>query len=136
MLQRGSLKSRNNSLGFLTWHFSVDDSSIYQSLPTNEQGQHADYEGLGNRASIGIEMCENAGNSFPATLDRTARLTAWLMKKHRIPLKNVVPHQHWRRIRHSDGRDLGHKNCPKPLLTNGKLGPKWFAFKKRIESYM
>jgi len=136
ILQRGGLKSSNNSLGYLTWHFSVDAHSIYQSLPTNEQGQHADYEGLGNRKSIGIEMCENRGNSMEATMERTAKLSAYLMKRHGIPLKNVVPHQHWRRIRYSDGRDLGHKNCPNFLMTNGKPGPKWEAFKQRIKRYL
>ena len=45
LLQRGRLTSKGNSLGYLTWHFSVDNHSIYQSLPTNEQGQHADYNG-------------------------------------------------------------------------------------------
>ncbi len=135
LLQRGSLKSTKNSLGYLTWHFTVDDSSIYQSLPTNEQGQHADYEGRGNRSSIGIEMCENRGNSREATLDRTARLAAHLMRKYNIPLRNIVPHQHWRRIRHADGRDLGHKNCPHFLMTNGKPGVKWNAFLQRVKRY-
>lgn len=136
MLQRGALKASGNSLGYLTWHYSVDSTSIYQSLPDHEQGQHADYEGPGNRSSIGIEMCENRGGSRARTSERTARLIAWLMRKHRIPLRNVVPHQHWRRIRHSDGRDLGHKNCPKFLMTNGKPGPKWQAFKDRIRKHL
>lgn len=112
LLQRGSLTSRHNSLGYLTWRFTVDDHSIYQSLPTNEQGQHADYEGRGNQSSIGIEMCENRGNSRSATLERTAKLTAELMRRYRIPLRNLVPHQHWKRIRYSDKRDMGPKNCP------------------------
>ncbi len=136
MLQRGALKGSKNSLGYITWHFTVDDHSVYQSLPTNEQGQHADYEGLGNRKSIGIEMCENRGNSRTATLDRTARLTAALMRKHGIPISRVVPHQHWRMIRYSDGRDLGHKNCPKFLMTNGKPGYKWQAFLNQIKSHL
>ncbi|MGJ8696067.1 MAG: peptidoglycan recognition protein family protein [Verrucomicrobiaceae bacterium] len=136
MLQRGALKGRKNSLGYITWHFTVDEDSIYQSLPTNEQGQHADYEGQGNRQSIGIEMCENRGNSRSATLDRTARLTAYLMRKHNIPISRVVPHQHWRMIRYADGRDLGHKNCPHFLMTNGKPGAKWRAFLRQIERYL
>jgi N-acetylmuramoyl-L-alanine amidase len=72
MLRNGSLKDPRNSLGYLTCHFTVDDRSIYQSLPVNEQGQHADYEGRGNRESIGIEMCENRGGSRAATVERTA----------------------------------------------------------------
>lgn len=136
LLQRGGLKSRHNSLGYLTWHFTVDAHSIYQSLPTNEQGQHADYEGNGNQQSIGIEMCEHQGNSRAATLDRTARLTAELMRRHNIPAANVVPHQHWRQIRFSDKKDLGHKNCPHFLMTNGKPGPKWDAFIKLVKSHL
>ena len=136
LLKRGGLKSSHNSLGYLTWHFTVDEHSIYQSLPTKEQGQHADYDGPGNKSSIGIEMCENEGNSRAKTLDRTARLTATLLKKHNIPLTNVVPHQHWRRIRTSDGRDMGHKNCPKFLMDNGEPGAKWQEFLNSIKSYL
>jgi len=135
-LHHGRLKSRNNSLGYLSWHYSVDAKNIYQSLPDNESGQHADYEGPGNKFSIGIEMCENRGNSLEDTMEHTARLIAYLMRKHRIPIENVVPHQHWRQIRYSDNRDLGHKNCPHFLLDNGKPGAKWDAFKKRIEKYL
>ncbi|MFT6864036.1 MAG: N-acetylmuramoyl-L-alanine amidase [Akkermansiaceae bacterium] len=136
LLQRGGLKSQNNSLGYLTWHFTVDAKSVYQSLPTNERGQHADYEGKGNRKSVGIEMCEHRGNSRAATLDRTARLTAELMRRYHIPASHVVPHQHWRRIRFSDGKNLGRKNCPHFLMTNGKPGAKWQAFIKLVTSYL
>ena len=128
ILRRGGLKSSNNSLGYLTWHYSVDSNEIYQSLPTNEQGQHADYEGTGNKYSIGIEMCENRDGNFTATKARTAKLVAQLMKEYDIPISRVVGHHEWRRIRYSDGKDLGYKNCPKPLLNNGEYGPKWTAF--------
>ena len=57
------------------------------------------------------------------------------MRQYNIPLSNVVPHMHWRMIRYSDGRDLGHKACPLPLLDNGKLGAKWQAFLRKVESY-
>lgn len=135
MLRRGALKGRRNSLGYVTWHYSVDQSSIYQSLPDREQGQHADYEGSGNRYSIGIEMCENRGNSRSRTVDRTARLVAQLMHEHNIPLRRVVPHYHWRMIRYSDGRDLGHKNCPHFLLDRGKPGAKWQAFLRQVKDH-
>ena len=135
MLKRGSLKGRHNSIGYVSWHFTVDDHSIYQSLPTNERGEHADYDGQGNRSSIGIEMCENRGNDRARTIDRTARLTAWLMKEHGIPLSHVVPHMHWRMFRHDDHRDLGHKKCPHFLLDRGQLGPKWNAFLAKVAAY-
>src|ERR1044071_7070410 len=129
------LRGHHNRTGYLTWHFTVDDHSIYQTLPTNETGEHADYEGPGNRSSIGIEMCVNRGNNADSTIDRTAQLTAALMRQYKIPLSNVVPHMHWRMIRYDDGRDLGFKQCPKLLLDGGRLGPKWSAFIAKVSSY-
>jgi N-acetylmuramoyl-L-alanine amidase len=128
-------RSRHNRTGFLTWHFTVDDHSIYQSLPTNETGEHADYEGQGNRSSIGIEMCVNRGNNLGSTIDRTAQLTARLMRQYDIPLNHVVPHMHWRMIRYSDGRDLGFKKCPRILLDRGRLGPEWSSFIAKVSFY-
>jgi len=135
LAMKKGLRSRHNRSGFLTWHFTVDDHSIYQSLPTNETGEHADYEGPGNRSSIGIEMCVNRGNDIASTIDRTARLTAELMRQYDIPLNHVVPHMHWRRIRYSDGRDEGFKQCPRILLDRGRLGPRWSAFMAKVSSY-
>ena len=129
------LRGRHNRTGFLTWHFTVDDHSIYQTLPTNETGEHADYEGPGNRSSIGIEMCVNRGNNIDITIDRTAQLTARLMRQYNIPVDHVVPHMHWRMIRYDDGRDLGFKQCPRILLDGGRLGPKWSAFIAKVSSY-
>jgi len=129
------LRGSHNRTGYLTWHFTVDDHSIYQTLPTNETGEHADYEGPGNRSSIGIEMCVNRGNNIEVTIDRTAHLTAVLMRQYNIPLSHVVPHMHWRMIRYSDHRDLGYKSCPRILLDGGHLGPKWNAFIAKVSSY-
>ena len=81
-------------------------------------------------------MCENAVNSRAATLDRTARLTAELIRRYKIPLKNVVPHQHWERIRFNDGKNLGHKNYPHFLMTNGKPGPKWDVFLAQFKGHL
>jgi len=134
-LKNGALKSKNNSLGFLTWHYTVDSNSIHQSLPDNEQGQHADYEGPGNRYSIGIEICENSDGSFARASDNAAKLSAILMKRHGIGINEIKGHYHWERIRYSDGKNLGNKNCPKPLLTNGKPGAKWEAYKAKIQAY-
>lgn len=131
-LKRGSLRSpitrHGNRIGFLIWHFTVDDSVAIQHLPIHEQGEHADFHGPGNRLSIGIEMCENRGNNRAATLDRSAKLTAVLMKKNGIPLRNVVPHYHWPRY----GKHPPNKNCPHFLLDNGRPGPTWRAFLRRV----
>jgi N-acetylmuramoyl-L-alanine amidase len=128
---RHSLALKNSKLGRLSWHYTVDQRVAVQHLPTNEQGRHADIDGPGNHYSIGIEMCEHPGNSRNATLDRTARLTAWLMYKNDIPISHVVPHYHWPRW----GRSPANKNCPHYLLENGRPGKKWRAYLAKIKSY-
>ncbi len=134
-LKRGALRSpitRNgNRIGYLIWHFTVDDHQAIQHMPISEQGEHADFHGPGNRLSIGIEMCENRGGNLRTTVERTAKLTAILMKRHGIPLGNVVPHYHWPR----HGKHPPHKNCPHFLLTDGRPGPKWRGFVGRVNYY-
>ena len=134
-LSRGYLKASNNLLGYLTWHFTVDESSVYQHLPLNERGEHADYEGKGNKKSIGIEMCENRGNSRSRTIERTARLVAILMKQRNIPISRVVPHYHWERIQPRTGKNIGRKSCPHFLMDNGRPGAKWQAFLNKVQGY-
>ena len=121
----------NRALGRIIWHFTVQDSVSIQHMSTTKKGNHADHDGPGNKYSIGIEMCEHRGNCQSRTLDRTAKLTAYLMKKHRIPLSNVVPHYHWPRW----GKYPPNKNCPHFLMTNGRPGRKWQTFKKRVGRY-
>lgn len=131
-LKRGALRAPKrrggNRIGYLIWHFTVDDTVAIQHLPTSEQGEHADFDGPGNRYSIGIEMCEHRGSSRAATVERTAKLVAVLMKRQGIPLKNVVPHYHWPRR----GANPPNKNCPHFLLDNGRPGAKWRAFQGRV----
>ena len=135
-LKRGALRSPKNPhggnrIGYLIWHFTVDDHEAIQHMPTTEQGEHADFDGPGNRLSIGIEMCEDRGSNLRSTIERTAKLTAILMKKNDIPLRNVVPHYHWPRR----GKNPPNKNCPHFLMTNGRPGPKWRWFQSRVNFY-
>jgi len=134
-LKNGKLRARKrvggNRIGYLVWHYSIDQSVVVQHLPDNEQGEHADFNGPGNNYSLGLEMCENRGNSRSRTVERTAKLTAYLMKKHNIPLKNVVPHYHWPRR----GLSKPNKNCPHFLLDNGRPGAKWRAFQAKVKMY-
>jgi len=129
-LQRGALRGGRRS-GYLYWHFTVQDSLVVQHLPTNEAGEHADLDGPGNRYSIGIEMTEHKGNDLARTIDRTAKLTALLMKDHRIPIDRVVPHYHWPR----EGYDPPHKNCPHFLLDHGRPRGTWQWFKSRVQRH-
>lgn len=134
-LKRGALRSPRrrggNRIGYLIWHYSIDEDRVVQHMPTYEQGEHADFDGPGNRYSIGVEMCENRGNSRRQTIERTAMLCAALMHDHNIALRNVVPHYHWPR----HGKNPAHKNCPHFLLDNGRPGPKWRWFQSRVDHY-
>lgn len=132
-LKRGALRSPKrkggNRIGYLIWHFTVDDRVAIQHMPVNEQGEHADFDGPGNRLSIGIEMCEHRGSNRSATIERTAKLTAKLMHDQGIPLSRVVPHYHWPRR----GKNPPNKNCPHFLLDNGRPGAKWRWFLGRVD---
>ena len=128
---RHSLALKRSKLGSLSWHYTTDQNVAVQHLPTNVTGRHADLNGPGNKYSIGIEMCEHRGNSRIRTIDRTAKLAAYLMYKYSIPLSKVVPHYHWPR----DGMNPPHKNCPHFLLDNGKPGRKWRGFQAKVKYY-
>ncbi len=101
----------------VSWHFTVDDSVIYQHLPIDENGWHAGdgTNGTGNRNSIGIEICENADADFEKATANAQWLIRKLMKENNIPLKHVVPHKKW-----------SGKDCP------GKLLEHWSSFINRI----
>ncbi len=117
-LCRGAFSNRS-------WHFTVDQFMVVQNAPLTETTWHAG-NNAGNHNSIGIEMCEceSKGHNHFRTWDRTAKLAAVLMKRFNIRLRYVVPHYHWTR-----------KNCPAPLMSNGKPGPKWMWFLSRVDYY-
>lgn len=101
-----------------SWHYTVDDSEIWQTLEDNQQGWHAgDGNGPGNTQSIGIEICENRDGNFGKAVKNAQNLISRLIKKHNIPIDNIVPHKHW-----------SGKNCPRQLLDD------WDGFIKGINA--
>lgn len=101
----GYIKSDTAARLPVSWHFTVDDTVIIQHLPLNENGWHAgDGNGQGNRASIGIEICENADGNRAKAEHNAALLVAWLHSE--VPTLLPFPasmrqHFHW-----------SGKNCP------------------------
>jgi N-acetylmuramoyl-L-alanine amidase len=128
---RSAMRPGGNRIGFLTWHFTVQDNCAVQHLPTREQGEHADFDGVGNNFSIGIEMCEFPGNNMAYTVDRTARLAAYLAYVYRMPISNVVPHYHWPRYTTTPK----NKPCPHFLLDHDKPGPSFLWFQDRVKAH-
>ena len=117
-------RALNNGALRCNWHYTVDPYVTMQHIPLNETGSHADRGGPGDMYSIGIEMGEVRSHNPIVTWNRSAKLTAVLMKQYHIPLRNVVPHYYWT-----------GKNCPAPLLTNGRPGHKWSWFISRVDYY-
>lgn len=135
-------RSRNNPRfgrsGWVVWHFTADDRETVEHLLPTEQGDHADYGGVGDRRSIGIEICEFRSRSRQAAaIDRAARLTAALAERWNIPSRNIVPHKHWPRWDFRYG-----KPCPRILLERDRraqggwrLGANWKRFIARVNRY-
>jgi len=104
----------------VSWHYTIDDKLCVKHLPLNEMSWHA-ASAAGNRSSISIEICMNAGIDQSAANRRAATLTAILLYDLSIPINNVVPHHHW-----------SGKNCPRLLLNDGKPGEKWKKFLEEV----
>ena len=112
----------------ISWHYTVDDSSIYQHLPLDEVAWHAgdgstvfgdiwnstsygksDCIGGGNRNGIGIETCVDEGSDYTETMRKTAKLVAELLVAYNLNIDRVK--QHW----HFSG-----KNCPQVMRENNR----------------
>jgi len=104
---------------WVSWHFSIDDTDIYQHLPEIERGYHAGdgstlpgqsstYLGGGNRNGIGIEMCVNEDGDMYQTWQRTAKLVVYLLEKYNLPIEHQTYHN-----------DFSGKDCPNTLRNAG-----------------
>ena len=98
------LKSDDARKRKISWHFTVDDRNVYQSLPINEIGRHTGSK-KGDAASIGIGICMNVDLDVPAAYRRAALLAAVLSFQNGIKLpKRIFQHYDW-----------SGKNCPRVL---------------------
>lgn len=109
-----------------SWHFTVDDKIVYQHLPLTENGWHAGdgTNGVGNRKSIGIEICENSDGNQAKAIENAAWLCAKLIKE--VKSLTAFPgcmKQH---------ADWANKNCPRILRT----GNKWALFLTQVKAYL
>jgi N-acetylmuramoyl-L-alanine amidase CwlA len=105
----------------VSWHYTVDDKSVYQSLPTNEIGWHA-ASSKGNATSIGVEICMNADLNVPAAYRRAALLTAVLAFQNGVKVPTQIVQHH----------DWSGKNCPRVLRAtpNG-----WKDFLEQVKQF-
>ena len=111
----------DNTNKYISWHFTVDDKIIYQELPINECGFHAgDGRGRGNRASIGIEICEQEGIDWQKAKLNAIKLITFLIDNVETLENNPVkPHQFF-----------SGKYCPHRILDEG-----WNKFLISVNDY-
>ncbi len=97
----------------VSWHYTVDDHSIYHNVPDNEICWNAGdgrAEDGGNMHGIGIEMCVNLTDDYEQTLANTAALAAELLKTYGLTPDDVRLHE-----------DFMDKICPHRLITEGRV---------------
>jgi len=105
----------------VSWHYTVDDTYIYQHLPEIERGYHAGdgsslalqgttYLGGGNRNGIGIEMAVNDDGDMYRTWQRTAKLVVDILVRHNMPITQQKYHN-----------DFSGKDCPNTLRNAGLI---------------
>lgn len=124
-------KALHNSKEYKSWHFSVDDKDIIQSLPLNRNafatGDGA--YGLGNRTGIHIEIAkDNDTDSREEWLEARnngARLAAELLHKYGWGIDHLKKHQDYKM---TDGT---YKYCPHKILDEG-----WAEFKALVSLYL
>ncbi len=105
---------------WVSWHYTIDDTYIYQHLPENERGYHAgdgstnpgegSYLGGGNRNGIGIEMAINDDGDMMRTWQRTAKLVVDILTRNNLPRDNMRYHN-----------DFSGKDCPNTLRNAGLI---------------
>lgn len=80
--------------GTASWHICVDEKEAIEAVPLNEVAWHAgDGRGQGNRASIGIEICESGDRH--KTLQNAAELVAKMLKERGWGIDKLRRHYDW-----------------------------------------
>lgn len=109
-------------------HYYVDDGdTAYQAAPHSRGCWHVGinyggknlFQQYGNKNSIGVEMCVQAGYNYEKAFENTAALVREIMQETGIPLERVYRHY-----------DICSKYCPSQIMNNGD----WERFKKLISS--
>ena len=116
--ERGWLTNPSNTRT-ASWHICVDEKEAVEAIPLTEVAWHAgDGNGQGNRASIGIEICESGERE--KTLRNAVQLVAKLLKERGWGVDRLRRHYDWSR-----------KSCPRILQPNNWAG--WEKFKAAVQ---
>lgn len=113
---------QNGGEGATSWHYTVDDSTIYQQLPDNEEAFHAGdgVSGDGNTHGIAIEICVNEDGNFKKAMKNAEKLAGYLMNAYGLDESALKQHA-----------DFISKNCPETIREEGL----WEDFKEEAAKY-
>lgn len=89
-----------------SWHYTVDDSGVIQTIPDDEVTWQGDTYGA-YATSIGIETCVNNGSKLNITWQRMGKLCGMLMAKYNLDMTCIKQHYDW-----------NQKECPQTLRKN------------------
>lgn len=118
----------NGNFASMSAHYYVDDGDVaYQAAPHSRGCWHVgvNYGGnnlfgrYGNRSSIGVEMCVQAGYDYEKAFQNTVAVVKEIMRETGIPADRVYRHY-----------DICSKHCPSQIMNKGD----WERFKKAIRS--
>ena len=121
--ERAWLDNINNKRN-ASWHYVIDEKSIIQALPDEEEAWHCGNT-EGNRHSLSIEMCESGDRK--AMADRAAAFVAEKLCEHSIEKENIKQHFEW-----------NQKNCPRILRDRKyvKNNIDWQYFVETVEKIL
>lgn len=134
-----SLATQNPNDGvedrYASAHYSVDDLSIYQNVPTDEMAYHcgsktytkealARLGSYPNDSTIGIEMCiDKKGEITEKTFQQAVNLVSMLCKQFHLSSSDIWTHK----------GVVGWKDCPLPWVQNRN---EFERFKKAVEGQL
>jgi hypothetical protein len=98
----------------LSYHFTVDDTAIYQMIPVDEvTWQAADGSGPGNMAGISCELCINQGIDKAKSRHNAEALAGGVMKALNMPTGNCRRHYDF------NFADPNRHHCPDEMMNEG-----------------
>jgi len=112
----------------VSWHYSVDSTSAYQSIPESEKAWHAGdtSKGTGNARTIAIEICDyNDDGNFDQAMANAEWLSADILFRHGVYTTENYLFQH-------NKFSLYGKNCPITIRDTNR----WDEFCSKTQTYL
>lgn len=117
------LHSSNNTSS-TSYHFAVDESSIYQAIPLTNAAHHAGVYSI-NQKSIGIEIARSTSNDNKIknkAISNALTLIHLLKQEYLITNKNIITH-----------KDASGKHCPHDIYDRYGIKNLYSDIKEMVE---